>query len=240
MMSRVIAGILVGAALCSGAVPVHAQEGGPLKPVRGFAGGGIAIASTVGEFSDYVGTGWGLDAHFLLALGRQSILGLRADVGFINYGNEKKRVCLSQTVGCRIEVDLTTSNNIFTGSIGPQLTLPAGPVMPYANASIGFAYFATTSSVGGVNSASEDFQTTNFDDATFSWQFGTGLRVPVHSGRTPIDLDFGARYHANGQVEYLTKGGISDQPDGSITLNPILSEANLWTFVIGAAFGVRW
>jgi hypothetical protein len=239
-MSRAITGILLGAALCTVSVPVHAQEGVPLKPVRGFGGGGVIIASTVGEFSDYVGTGWGLGAHFVLSLGSQGIFGLRTDLGFINYGNEKKRVCLSQTVGCRIEVDLTTSNNIFHGSIGPQLTVPAGPVLPYANASIGVAYFATTSSVSGVSSSGDQFQTTNFDDATFSWQFGTGLRVPVHYGRTPIDLDFGARYHANGQVEYLTKGGILDHPDGSITLNPILSEANLWTFVLGASFGVRW
>jgi len=232
--------ILLGAALCTVAGPVHAQEDSPLKPIRGFGGGGITIASTVGDFSDYVGTGWGLGAHFILNLDRQGILGLRTDVGFINYGNETKRVCLSQTVGCRIEVDLSTSNNIFHGSIGPQLTLPAGPVLPYANASVGFGYFATTSNVSGVNDADDQFQTTNFDDVTFSWQFGTGIRVPVHYGRTPIHLDFGGRYNANGQVEYLTKGGITDHPDGSITLNPILSEANLWTFLLGASFGVRW
>jgi hypothetical protein len=48
------------------------------------------------------------------------------------------------------------------------------------------------------------------------------------------------RYHGNGEVEYLTEGGIIDHPDGSITLNPIRSQANLLTFTIGGSVGVRW
>ena len=228
-------------ALCATAAlsaPARAQTE-ELKPIRAWTGGALMIATPVGEFDSYVGTGWGLSGHFALKLDSDGLVSLRADAGFVNYGNERKRVCLSPTVGCRIEVDLTTSNNIFAFSFGPQLAVPGGPLQPYFNASIGGSYFATVSSVSGTSS--EDFaSTTNFDDFTFSWQLGSGLRIPVPIGSSPFYLDFGARYNINGEVEYLTEGGIIDNPDGSITLNPIRSEANLVTFVIGASFGVRW
>jgi hypothetical protein len=222
------------------ASPVVAQTEEAVRPIRGWAGGGLIVAAPVGEFDSYVGTGWGLGGHFGIKLDEYGILSLRADAGFVNYGNEKKRVCLSPTVGCRIEVDLTTSNNIFVFNLGPQLAVPGGPLQPYINASIGGSYFATVSSLSG-SSTDEDFaSTTNFDDFTLSWHLGSGLRIPIHVGQSPFYIDFGARYNINGEVEYLTEGGIIDEPDGSITLNPIRSDANLITFVIGASFGLRW
>jgi hypothetical protein len=224
------------------AAAARAQDEPPLKPVRAYAGGGLIIAAPVGEFDTYIGTGWGAGGHFALKLDRFGILSLRADAGFVNYGHETKRVCLSTTVGCRIQVDLTTSNDIAYFNLGPQLAVAGGPVQPYINASIGLAYFATVSSVNGTgNPDTEDFaRTTNFDDITFAWQAGTGLRIPLAVSRTPIYIDLGARYNLNGRVEYLREGGITDNPDGSITLDPITSDANLVTFVIGASFGIRW
>ena len=228
-------------AVISGATAAAAQDVEPVKPVRAYVGGALIVASPVGEFDDYVGTGWGLDGHFALKLGRSGIVSLRGDGGFIVYGHEEKRVCLSSTVGCRIMVDLTTSNDIAFFNIGPQLAVAGGPVQPYITASLGVSYFATVSSIRGSNDSDEsNFSTTNFDDVTFGWQAGTGLRVPLGIGNTPIFIDIGARYNINGRVEYLTEGGIIDNPDGSITLNPITSDADLVTFVIGASFGVRW
>jgi hypothetical protein len=142
--------VLVLAASTAATTPLHAQSGEPLPRERGIAGGAILIATPRGEFSDYVGTGFGLGGHFILDLDPDGIIGLRADAGFINYGRETRRVCFSQTVGCRIQVDLTTNNNIFYGNFGPELTLPAGIITPYFNAGIGFAYFATTSTVEDV------------------------------------------------------------------------------------------
>jgi hypothetical protein len=222
-----------------GAGAAAAQELEPL-PVRAFAGGGLMVAQPVGEFSDFIGAGFGAGGHFLVKLDRRGILGFRADGGFIVYGHERQRVCLSTTVGCRIEVDLTTTNNIVFASIGPQLSVPAGAVQPYVNASMGFSYFATSSSISDTGIGDdEDFSTTNFDDGTFAWQAGTGLRIPLRT-RTPVLLDVGARYNTNGRVEYLRKGDIIDNPDGSITLTPQRSEANLVTWLIGVSVGIRW
>jgi len=236
-----LAAVAGGMTLLPGAASIAAQELEPVKPLRAVAGAGLNIARPVGEFQDYVGTGWGLSGHFALRLDPAGVINLRADGGFIVYGHEKKRVCFSSTVGCRIELDLTTSNNIGYFNFGPELAVPGGPVQPYFNASLGFSWFGTVSSVDGIGSDDEDIaSTTNFEDFTFAWQAGTGVRVPLPIGTTPIFIDLGARYNLNGRVEYLTEGGIIDHPDGSITLNPITSDANLLTFIIGASFGVRW
>jgi hypothetical protein len=227
--------------LALAAAPAAAQdiEEQPRR-VRAHAGLGFVVAQPVGEFDEFIDAGFGGAGHFIFNVDRAGIFGVRADAGFIIYGHERYRACLSPTIGCRIEVDVTTTNDIAFASIGPQLTLPAGPVRPYVNGSVGIAYFATRSSVSGVDDSEEDFGTTNFDDATFAWQAGTGVRVPLGIGRVPLSIDIGARYNTNGRVDYLREGDIVDNPDGSITLRPQRSDANLVTYVIGASIAVRW
>jgi len=237
---RRIALTTLSTALLAAAAPLPAQTP-PLKPERGYGGLAFVIAVPTGAFDDYVGTGFGAGGSFTLGLDHARMLGLRVDGGFINYGRETKRVCFSQTVGCRVEVDLTTNNNIFYGGVGPELTVPSGMLRPYVHAGIGFAYFATTSSVDDLGGGDGNIaSTTNFDDVTFAWLAGGGLRIRLSSGKTPVHLDFGAEYHGNGEVEYLTKGGITDNPDGTIKLDPIRSEADLLAIRIGVSFGTRW
>jgi hypothetical protein len=167
---------------------------------------------------------------------------VRLDGGFLNYGRETKRVPLSTTVGGRIMVDLTTTNNIAWLGVGPQLMAPRGVVRPYVNGTAGLSYFATTSSVEGTNGASAPFaRTTNYDDTQFSWGGGAGVLVPVsRSARTHVFIDLGARYHDNGRnVRYLREGGIHDLPNGDVALDVIHSRADLITYHIGISVGVR-
>lgn len=231
---------VLAATLIALATPLHAQLEPQPKPVRAYAGGGLILAQPVGEFEDFIDGGIGFGGHFLLKLDRAGAFGIRTDAGFVIYGHESRRVCLSTTVGCRVQVDLNTTNDIAFASIGPQLTFPSGPVQPYVNGSIGIAYFSTRSSIEGLGDAEDHFDTTNFDDVTFAWQAGTGLRVPLRVARVPVALDLGARYNTNGRVEYLREGDISDHPDGSITLHPQHSQANMVTWLIGATIGIRW
>ncbi len=195
------------------------------------------VAQPVGDFDTYVDVGWGIGGNVRIGLDPAGVASLRFDLGFINYGRETQEVCLSATVGCRIVVDLTTTNNIAYGLAGLQLGVPTGPVRPYVNGGVGFSYFFTESSVEGTNNQEPFASTTNFDDGTFSWAAGGGIMIPISSGRTPISLDIGARYHRNNEVDYLTKGSIRDNPNGSIDLFPTRSEANLITYSIGVSIG---
>ena len=241
MKHRNLAALLASLALALGAVTAAAAQDAPLPPVRANAGGAFIIAVPIGEFDDYVNTGWGIDGHFRIHLDRQGIISLRADGSFVNYGNETRRVCFGGGVGCLIQLDLTTSNNILSFAAGPEIAVPDGLIQPYIHGGIGISYFATTSSVEGSDNNDEPFaRTTNFDDLTFSWIAAAGLRIPLSRGRTPVALDLGARLLDNGEVEYLREGSITTNPDGSIVLDPILSEANLVKILIGVSIGIRW
>jgi hypothetical protein len=224
------------------AAPAGAQQraGAELTPPVAYFGGHGMYARPVGEFREYVKHGGGLNGHVIWPVRSGAPFALRADGGFIVYGSETKEVCFSTTVGCRVRLDLTTTNTIAYVNGGPQLMLPSGLVRPYANAAIGFSYFATTSQVSGSSSNNEPFaSSTNFDDITFAWSGGGGLLIAVARGQTPVFVDLGVRYLANGEVEYLKKGDIQDHPDGSISFTPTRSEANLLKFQVGVVIGVR-
>ena len=204
-----------------------------------FAGGHLLFANPVGEFDENVDFGFGLGAHGRLPVDDDGTLSLRLDLGFINYGNETIRICITQP--CRVTGDLTTSNNIFLLGIGPEIGVGSGAARLYANASIGFAYFATTSSVEGENELGDPFaSSTNFDDVTFAWTAGPGAQLRVWRGvRVLVSLDLFARYHGNGEAHYLRKGDIHDQPDGSVILDLQQSETNFWTVGLGVSVGFR-
>ncbi|HSJ23663.1 MAG TPA: hypothetical protein VK929_03190 [Longimicrobiales bacterium] len=223
------------------ASPAAAQVQGNAEWQTPLVYGGIQVvyARPTGEFRDYVRHGGGLNANMLWTPVRNGPLGLRADGGFVVYGSERHRVCFSGTVGCRVQLDLTTTNSIAYLNVGPQLMVPTGPVRPYANGAVGFSYFATTSQLQGSRDSEAFASSTNFDDFTFAWLAGGGVLVPVSAGRNVVMLDLGARYHNNGEVEYLTRGDIVDNPDGSISFTPTRSQANLWTVQLGVTVGVR-
>ncbi len=208
-----------------------------------FQGGlSLSVAQTLGDFHQYVKDGVGVAGHALYRVDRQGAFALRLDGGFLNYGNETIRLPLStQPGGGRVELEVTTSNNIFWLGVGPQLMAPAGRVRPYVNAIAGFSYFATTSSVAGADNEYSFADDTNLDDATLSWGGGAGVLIPVsHKSRSLVFIDIGARYHNNGKsVQYLREGGIQDLPGGAIQLNPIRSRADMVTWHVGVSVGVR-
>ena len=105
------------------------------RPPRGAVGASFSYGRPVGDFLHYVDQGLGFDAFFRWNADRQGVLSFKVDGGLLIYGNETFRVPLSGTIGGRILVDLTTSNNIVWMGFGPQLTSPTGFLRPYANAS---------------------------------------------------------------------------------------------------------
>jgi hypothetical protein len=238
MRSLVYLGML-GATLAA-ASPARAQSGAASaarKPPLLTGGGAITYAQPVGDFRDNINGGGGAEGHLLVRLDQSGAVALRLDGGFLVYGNEEKRVRLSNTVGDRIQVDLNTSNNIALFGVGPQFTVPSGPVRPYVNGSVGLAYFFTQSSVEGIDDEDDLFRTTNQDDVTFAYTGGAGVYIPIAVSRSTVSLDFGARYHNNGTPEYLRKGDIRDNPDGSVTLTPVKSRADFVTYHLGVSVG---
>jgi len=222
--------------LLLGAVPLSGQEEWQMLP-RAHVGINLVVGDPVGEFDRFVGEGFGADFFGRLPLDPAGVLSLRADLGFLIYGYESKRVCF-EGVGCRVQARLQTTNNIFFGGVGPELAIPLPRARPYVNALLGFSYFNTSSSLEDLWGGESHFDTENFGDGTMAWAVGGGIDLNLKRGRVPVDLSLGFRYHQNGRMEYLTEGDIVDNPDGSITLYPVVSEANLMSYHLGVSIGI--
>jgi hypothetical protein len=228
----------LAAAVMAGAAPLAAQEAPP-QPIRLHADAALLYARPLGEFAEYIDRGFGLMVGTAVPLRPTNPLSLRIDAGAINYGRETREVCLSPTVGCRVRVDLTTTNDILFVGFGPQLAVPQGPVHPYVHVFAGPAFFGTNSSLGGRDHHHGFAQTLNQHDLVFAWGGGGGLRLDPPFNAAPVQLNLGARYHNHGRVEYLREGDITDLPDGSIVLDPQRSRADLLSIHAGVTIVIR-
>jgi len=231
-MGVVVRGIGIVSALLVMAGGAEAQRrSGPAANV----GISFIAADPVGDLGLFFDEGFGAQFEGGFPISEDGWLRLRGDLGFLIYGHERQRTCYSGPFGCRVGPALTTTNNIFFGGLGPELVLPAGPIQPYVHGTAGFSYFATTSSL---DDGYGDFgNTTNYSDAVFAWKVGGGIRVRVGKAGSPVWLDFGVERHENGVADFLTKGDIVDNPDGTVTIFPNRSEANLLTFRFGLSIG---
>ncbi|MGH7699115.1 MAG: hypothetical protein ACREMJ_01130 [Gemmatimonadales bacterium] len=222
----------VGALLALLAAPALAQSRGLREVGSGNSGSlGLLIAQPVGEFRQFVGVHPGFGAAFTFG----GPIGLRVGGSLLVYGHERDYVPIG---GGRVLLDLDTDNLIASLGVGPQVTLGDGPVRLYGYGTIGLGYFGTVSSLGDDCGCDWLASTTNYDDLTFAREAGGGLQIRL-ARRRPVFLDVSARYVRNGRVRYLPEGGIVEQPDGTISVRPVESHANLVVFQIGVSLGMR-
>lgn len=233
MRSAVFGMMMAGLAVA----PAAAQQEGPLRPVRLLGGIDLVGAVPTGEFADHIEAGGGLGLNVVWPVQREGWFALRAEGGFLVYGSDTREIDFPGTGGL-VRLDLTTTNSIVFAGIGPQIMAPRGPVRPYLNATGGFAYFATTSSLKGDDNAEAFASDTNHDDITMAWSAGGGVLIPLSSGRTPVSLNLGAQYHGNGKVDYVTEEGIERVGDRYV-ITPTRSEANFVSVRLGVSLGVR-
>lgn len=199
---------------------------------------GGQLARPTGEFKSNVDAAWGFGAAIRHNFRWFEPLGLRGDFTFLNYGNERKRVPLSQTVN-RVTVDMTTRNNIAVFSGGPELMVPRGPIQPYVYGFAGYSHFFTESSVGDDHEGGSFASTTNFHDGGLATGWGGGVRVPLRVRSALVAMDAGARLTRNGTRSYLRHGDIIDQPNGSMQLNARTTDADFWQYHLGASISLR-
>ncbi len=228
--------LLLVLGLLTAGLPIHTaaaqpEPGAPVGPVS--AGVAFNVSQPRGAFAETTNLGYGLSGNVLFRLDPNSILNIRADLAFQNYGNVRQRVPLSPTLGNLILVDLRTSNNIATFVLGPQLLGPTGAFTPYASLLGGFSAFWTESSVEGSNENQPFASTTNSSDFALAYGGATGAYIRVSQGARPIRLDLGVRYLRHDDVTYLT----ADEARASVRENrspqPIRSRVDFYTYFVG-------
>ncbi len=177
-----------------------------------FAGSGHFLVGTPQQqFAAFAPTGYGFQAAGVANLDPQGWLGIRLDGGWLYFGGVEHDVPFSGTGGL-VNVRLHTSNNLAMLGIGPQFSVPTGPIRPYVYATAGLGYFFTTSSVTNQNTGEEIAGSTNFSSTVFAWSTGVGFQMPVARS---IAIDAGAEYRSQKDAEYLAKDNIVQNPDGT-------------------------
>lgn len=239
-MRRTIVAAAILSALSSTAdaqIFLSSQSGRPGRGVWSFDVGG-RMAQPVGDFRSNVNRAWGGGAAVRYQFGRLPALGIRADIGLLNYGNERKRVPMSATLN-RVVVEQNTANNIGLVTIGPELALSTGPIRPYVFGFGGWSQFYTESSANDDDGGYTIASSINFSDGGGTAGWGGGLRIPFRARRTDVAVDAGARFTRNWTRSYLRPGDVQDQPDGSLTFNERRTNADFWQFHLGASFTPR-
>jgi opacity protein-like surface antigen len=211
--------------LAQAALPDSPRSG---ETLAGFSGIGGA---PTGYFGQVVGSAWGLGGSFGWRPGHGP-LGLRGEASFLCYASESWSVYLPGASG-RIMGELTTSNWIGRLAIGPQITVGRGVVRPYAYATAGTSYFATTTSFSDDSCGDCGASDTNYSDWTFSWSAGGGLLLRV-GGTGHVDV--GARYIGNGTVNWLGEGDLVQDADDVARPRPRRSPADVVEFTVGFTF----
>ena len=176
-----------------------------------------------GAFAQNVGLGYGVDGAYLLRLDAAGIWSIRANVGVISYGDESRRTAISEAIGGRVNVDVTTSNYLIPVSVGPQLAWPSGPVRPYVNAAVGGLGFITESHVQSTGDLTSMASTTNQSSFVGSWVLGGGVYLPLSVATSRVQIDMGVQYFSGGKTQYLAPGSIVDMPGARIAVTPLES-----------------
>ncbi len=237
------------AVLLTGVIATHAMgqnashRDSSMSPFAQLARRSTASLSLIqtrpqGAFANHVGIGYGINGALLVQLDHAGILSVRADVGVATYGNQSTRTALSESVGDRVLVDVKTLNYLIPVTLGSQLSWPSGRVRPYLNIGVGAQGFMTESRVESTNGGPAIASTTNHTAWAAAWGAGGGVAIPLRTGKTPIQLDFGVQYVTGGRASYLSRESIVDLPGGTIRVTPQESSTHVVVVRLGARIGL--
>jgi hypothetical protein len=212
--------------------PLFGQRSGQrsgLREVRdaGSLGFTLVVAQPLGEFRRNSDVAAGLTGFVVVGLGRSSTVGLRIDGSYMVYDADYRGYGVS------------TTSSIGSLAIGPQVTLGQGAIRPYGFATTGGSLFWTSVSDDnycGCYDSDVFFLNGRFTTVT---QVGTGLLIAVSRRHTPVALDLGVRDVRHERVRYVPAGGITENPDGSFSVQRVETPVRMRVFQIGVSIGIR-
>ena len=210
-----------------------AGQGGVDEPVpraSGSAGGGPGIdaqasvqvigAVPQGSLRDNISFGGGLQGFIGGWLGQGPVM-LGLDVAFLGYGHTTDQVPFSSTVGPRVPVEVSTSNNVLETHLSVRLQRREGRLRPYAEGLVGFKYLFTRTQIGdddfGEDLGDEVASSTNYDDFALSGGAGAGIDLQVFRQKQAaktvraVSLRLGVQYLLGTEAEYLAEGELADE-----------------------------
>ena len=205
--------------------PAAPQSGSHQPPrwERPQLGLNLALGLGRGRFQQFVQAAGGFGLYGAVPIALRGGVALRADFSVLFHG-------FDSWSGPPV---FNTESYITSLRAGPQLALPLGPVQFYGFWAGGFSYFATDANPDDACECA--FTQTLHDDLTWVSEVGGGVRVALGRWPSRPALDLGVRAMRNGLASYVTGGGVTQNSDGTFTVRPIRSEANLLLIQLGVS-----
>ena len=183
-------------------------------------GGGIslAVSQPTGDLRRGGRVGVGVSGFASISADPAGVFGLRLEGGTQNYGTTSFRSA-SNLGFFATNLRQITSNDVFWIGVGPQVSVPLGPVRPYGFATVGGANFSTSTTLqyalyGDPYGLNREFQATDLSNWAFARAAGGGVRVRVGGvRRTAAFVDLGARWQRVNSVRFLVPGVIPPDVD---------------------------
>ena len=163
---------------------------------------------------------------------------MRAELGYIRLAKKSEPFIANDGFNY-FELESETTSGVLTLGAGPQLTLPSGAIRPYVGGTVGFARFATnTSIILPANESSTGqretlYQETVSSDFILSLAASGGLRFELPFLGRGVLGDFGVRWHRNGEAEYVSSEGVVYNGSARPTITPTRSEADFLAYRVG-------
>lgn len=235
------------------ASPAAAQDGlNPPPDSEPKISGQFNVRGTIGVpqgglRNNISGPGGGLHLYLGGWTGERPLL-VGVDVGILNYGRTTDQVPFSSTVGPRVPVEVTTSNNVLETHLSLRLQPRNGRLRPYVEGLAGFKYLFTRTRIGddsGDDNLGDDIaSSTNYDDFALSGGAGAGIDVRVFQPEDSakkvraVSLHLGVQYLLGSEAEYLSEGQLSDENnDGRLDQSELEVRRSRTTF-LQPQFGV--
>ena len=212
---------VLGLSIIAGSTPLFGQREA-LREMRerGSVGFNLVVAQPLGDFRRNGDVAAGLNAFAVTSGG---FFGLRVEGSWMIYDNSYQGYGVS------------TTSQIGTLAIGPQIMLGGGPVRLYGFGTMGGSLFY--SSAHGCGCYHSDSYLDG--DFTTTKSAGAGVLVAVSRQRTPIDIDLGVRDVRHDRVKYIPAGGLSQNPDGTFSASEVETPVEMRVFQVGVRIGLR-
>ena len=207
---------------------------------RRLAGGvSLAISQPLGDFRRGGRVGFGVSGFASISADPVGVFGLRLEGGAQNYGSASLRTAQPGYGFYTTQLRQTTSNDIFWLGVGPQLTIPLGPVRPYGFATVGGANFSTTTTLQyALYGDNRQYQSTDLSNWAFARAAGGGVRFQLgRAGRRAAFVDAGVRWQRVNDVQYLTPRALPADVDP--TTLAIRGRADFVTYHLGVSLTGR-
>lgn len=207
---------------------------------RHTIGGALIYGQPLGDFRQNVKRGLGLDGAGTFGIDARGIFSLRGEIGYQQYSSKSEYFVVNTGFGLA-ELESETKSTVMTAGIGPQLSGPVGATFrPYIAATVGFARFATETSINlpAQNSNTGQKQTLDKQTVSSDWILSLGgaggfTFAPPMLARSGVMLDLGVRYHRNGLAKYVTSEGVEYNGTGVPTVTATESEADFLVYRVG-------